>query len=63
MKYQCLLRGEIYRVGQICEGIPDCEYPNGPEYVCMAIGPVERCYCRPGYLRNKNQICVPKDKC
>ncbi|XP_037026247.1 uncharacterized protein LOC119067406 [Bradysia coprophila] len=60
----CWRRGqEIYRVGQICEAIPTCEYPNGPEVVCMAIGPMPRCYCKAGELRNAAGKCVPADKC
>ncbi|KAJ6644433.1 hypothetical protein Bhyg_09402 [Pseudolycoriella hygida] len=60
---QCKLRGEVYRVGQICESIPSCQYPDGPPFICMAIGPMERCYCRDGYLRNSKGVCVPKAEC
>ncbi|CAH1954508.1 unnamed protein product [Acanthoscelides obtectus] len=24
---------------------------------------IDKCYCRPGYLRNRVGVCVPKDEC
>lgn len=59
----CARRDEVYRVGQMCESIPNCEEPNGQPFICMAIGPQERCYCKQGQLRNKLGKCVPKEEC
>lgn len=54
---------EVFTIRPICDAVPTCELPNGPEYVCLAMGYEGTCYCRSGYLRNKDNVCVAKSEC